>query len=445
MVDYSSIVLYYFIVFYRIDIRWSIQMLMLDTVQLHIPFDERYCYLREGSNTVWCLSLDLSQLDSALNIWAKNVVVKDGVTINIDYFHVYDSIPTSYTGIGYKIMDTSNRCMPHIILNCSIAKILQGHNVFGNTDMITGVFEMLGIFSDFHPKLLQYLDLPNAYLSKFDVTLPMQTPSRKTAERLRDYLRNVSWGRFKNLSVSNKKLEFNTLYFGSTESKVGGFKVYCKGVEVQNVLADLHAKVKKGDIKAHNDLKPYTDDVINFAERSLRLECTVKKRMLTDNNLPVNLWQFLIYQLDNPNIYHTLFKLKTDTFLQALEGMRMPYDDDTKVYDMLLKRLSEPTKSGAISTTKAKNAWNFYILLKTQGFYEVQKTSNIRTFQRNVKSLCDAGFNRGYLQNLIGSQKETSVIRLLNVDLNARLPKSYIAPSTQYYDTFTPYLYQQVA
>ena len=209
--------------------------LMLDTVQFHIPFYERYCSLRDGSRTVWELKLDVSQLDPSLNIWAKNVIVKDGHTINIDYFHVYDSIPTSHTGIGYKVMDTANRAMPHIILNCSLAKILQGHNVYGNTDMITGVFEMLGIFCDFHPKLLKYLDLANAYISKFDVTLPMQTPSLKTAERIREYFRNVSWGRFKNLSLTNERLEYNTLYFGSPNSKVGGFKVYCKGIEVKVV------------------------------------------------------------------------------------------------------------------------------------------------------------------------------------------------------------------
>lgn len=416
-------------------------MLMLDTVQVHIPFLEEFCCQKDGSKTVWELKLDLSQLDSTLNIWAKNVVVKNGHTVNIDYFHVYDSIPTSHTGIGYKVMDTANRSMPHIILNCSIAKILQGHNVYGNTDMITGVFEMLGIFCDFHPKLLKYLDFKNAYISKFDVTLPMQTPSLRTAEKVREYLRNVSWGRFKNLSITNERLEYNTLYFGSVNSKVGGFKVYCKGVEVNNHVKELTAKAQKGDIKAYRSLQVYTDDVIDFANRSIRLEATVKKRMLTENNLPTNLWAFLVYQLQNKSVYEQLFKQKTDTFMQALDGMRMPYDDDTKVYDLLLKRLSEPTKAGNISTTKARNAWNFYILLKTQGFYEVKKTSSERTFQRNVKNLCDAGFNRAMLQNLSGGKnKETSIIRLLNVDLNARLPHSYTPPTTQFYDKFNDYL-----
>ena len=115
-------------------------------------------------------------------------------------------------------------------------------------------------------------------------------------------MRNVSWGRFSNLAVSNKRIEFNTLYFGSVNSKVGGFKVYCKGVEVQQIVDNLTTKAKKGDLKAHRDLSAYTQDVLTFADRSVRLECTVKKRMITDNNLPTNLWQFLIYQLERTRL-----------------------------------------------------------------------------------------------------------------------------------------------
>lgn len=420
-------------------------MLMIDTVQVHIPFLRRYCRLRSDSKSVWILDAHLAQLDPALNIWAKNVVVKRGHTVNIDYFHAYDSIPTSYSGIGYKLMDSANNAMPHVILNCSIAKILQGHNVYGNTDMMTGVFEMLGVFLDAHPKLATYLDLQNAYLAKFDVTNPMQTPSRMTAERIRDYLRNVAWGRFQNLSVANKKLEYNTLYFGSENSRVGGFKLYCKGIEVDNALSELTAKAQKGDLKAHRNLAVYTKDVLKFADSSVRLECTVKKRMLTDNNLPTNLWQFLIYQLDNPSLYQTLFKQKTDVFMQALQGMRMPYNDDSKVYELLMKRLADFTDTGNITTTKAKNAYNFYKLLKSDGFYEVKKRTPKSTFCRNIKLLCDAGFNRAFLQNLSGNTKETAVIRLLNVDLEARLPSSYVAPTTQYHQSFNQYLLNAVA
>lgn len=418
--------------------------LMVDTVQVHVPFFSSFCQLKHGSKTTWELAVSVAEIDSNLNICARNVVKRDGQLINIDYYHAYDSIPTSHTGIGYKVMSVSHNSMPHVVLNASIAKILQGHNVYGNTDMMTGVFEILGVFCEFHPSLLTYLDFQNAYIAKFDVTLPCQTPSRFTAEKIREYFRNVDWGRLRNQSANNKRLEYNTLYFGSVNSKVGGFKIYCKGVELDGVLSELTTQAKKGNIKAAKDLQVYTSDVKKFADSSLRIECIVKKRMLLENNLPINLWKFLIHQLNHQHVYHELFRQKTTDFLQSLQGMRMPYDDDAKVYELLIKRLSEPTKSGKISTTKAKNAYNFYKLLKSDGFYEVKKRTAKSTFNRNIKFLCDAGFNRGYLQNLNQSD-DTQVIRLLNIDFNARLPASYVPPSTQYYDRFNHFLINAAA
>ena len=413
--------------------------LMLDTVQIHIPFFECYCYQDQDSKSRWHLRLDLPSIDHNLIIHAKNVVKKDGQIVNIDYFHRYDSIPTSYTGIGYKLMDCAYNCLPHVILNASIAKIQQGHNVYGNTDMFSGVCEMLGIFANFHPDLFKYLDLPKAYISVFDVTLPALTPSRYTAEKIRDYFRNVDWGRLRNQSVNNKRQEFNTVYFGSEDSKVGGFKAYCKGVELDSYLQGLEREAKRGDIKALKDLQAYTDDVKNFADGSLRIEASIKTRFIREQGLSNNLWQFLAYQIEHPDIYQTLFKLKTDDFMQSLEGMRMPYDDDGKVYEILLKRLTEPTKSGGISTTKAKNAFNFFKLLKSDGYYEVKNRTSKPTFNRNIKTLCDVGFNRAYLQNLSKSD-DTPIIRLLNLDLNAPLPASYVPSVSQYVDDFTKYL-----
>ncbi len=413
--------------------------LMVDTVQIHIPFLENFCYQDEDVKSRWYLSLDLPSVDSNLNIHAKNVTKQGDEITNIDYYHPYDSIPTSHTGIGYKIMDCSYNCMPHVVLNASIAKIQQGHNVYGNTDMYSGVCEMLGIFKWFHPNLFEYLDLSNAYISSFDVTLPACTPSRYTAEKIRDYFRNVDWGRLRNQSVNNKRLEQNTVYFGSSDTKVGGFKVYCKGVELDRHLSDLEREAKRGNFKALKDLQVYTDDVKNYADSSLRIEVSIKTRFIRDQGLSNNLWQFLAYQFKNPDIYKALFELKTKDFMQSLKGMRMPYDDDGKVYELLLKRLTEPTKAGNISTTKAKNAFLFYLALKQNGFYEVKKITSKSTFCRNVKILCDAGFNRAHLQNLKANE-DTPVIRLLNLDLNAPLPASYVAPVSQYYQDFTQYL-----
>lgn len=413
--------------------------LMLDTVQILIPFDERYCRPVQDSKVKFELSICVTELDRNLYTWAKNIIKQDGQMLNIDYFHPQESIPTSYTGIGFKVFSTANNCLPYVILNCSIAKILQGHNVYGNLDMLTGVCEMLGIFKSKYPSLSSKLDFQKAWLSKFDVTLPAQTTSRECAIKLREYFRNVDWGRLRNQSIANKRLELNTLYFGSDESRVGGFKIYCKGIELDNYLTELTKKAKHGDYKAISDLKPYTADVVNFADKSIRIEASIKKRMLNDNNLPTNLWSFIIYQMQNKDIYQRLFKLKTDDFMQSLQGMRMPYDDDTKVFELLCKRLGNYDKDGKPIYTKAKNAYRFYLQLKQLGYYEVKRLTHKSTFSRGVNALCESGFNKAHLQNLSTAQ-ETPVLRLLNLDLNAPLPNSYKNPVSNYYGEFEQYL-----
>lgn len=416
-------------------------MLMLDTVQVLIPFCERYVQPVAYSKTKWELTVCVSELDRNLITWGKNVIKKNGQTINIDYFHPYDSIPTSYSGIGFKVFDLANNCYPYVILNCSIAKILQGHNVYGNLDMFTGICEMLGIFKENYPDLCNKLDWQKAWLSKFDVTLPALTTSRQSAIKIREYLRNVDWGRFRNHNFkANGRIELNTLYFGSDESKVGGFKIYCKGVELDRHLHDLQKQAKKGDIKALHNLKPYTDDVIAYADKSIRIEATVKKRMLEENNLPTNLWQFLLLQIQDKDLYKRLFKLKAGEFMQSLDGMRMPYDDDTKVFELLCKRLGNYDKNGNPLYTKAKNAYNFYRSLKRDGYQEIKFITPKSTFNRNIKLLTDAGFNKAYLQNLSPQNKETPVLRLLNLDMDAPLPQSYTNPVSNYYGEFEQYL-----
>lgn len=418
--------------------------LMLDTVQALIPFFEKDCQPVQDSKTKWALVSCVSELDRNLITWGKNVIKKDGQTISIDYFHPYESIPTSYTGIGFKVFDVANRCMPYVILNCSIAKILQGHNVYGNLDMFTGVCEMFGIFAENYPSLANKLDWQNAWISKFDVTLPALAPSRQTAIKIREYFRNVDWGRLRNHNFKpNGKIEMNTLYFGATESRVGGFKIYCKGVELDRHLHELQKNAQKGDFKALTSLQPYTQDVKDYADKSIRIEATMAKRMLQDNNLPINVWEFLLLQMQDKEIYSRLFQLKTNEFMQALDGMRMPYDDDTKVFELLCKRVGNYDRNGKPLYTKAKNLYRFFLQIKQLGYYEVKNLTHRATFNRNVKQLIDAGFNKAYLQNL-GKEKETPVLRLLNLDLNAQNPSSYTPPVSNYYGKFEQYLMNAV-
>lgn len=411
---------------------------MTDTLELHIYVQE--IFAKKVSKTGYEMIGDVT--DFGLNGSSRHVRKKDdGRTVIYEIYHAHESLPTSHSGIGFKFYHKTQNCLPYVMLNCSVAKILQGHNVFGSLDLRAGAFEMLGVLSEHYPEFVKYLDFNNIEISRFDLTLPMQTQSRLTAEKVRDYIRNVDWGRYRNLEIANKKENYNTVYFGSDKSRVGGFKLYCKGVEVEKVVNKLKIFAKKGMVADFAKLQAYTDDVLEFADKSVRLEAMIKKRMLIEHNIPTNLWQFMIYEHKNPYLYANLFTYKTCDLFTALQDMTMPYADDVKVYDMLIEKLRTTTPTGKISDTKAKNAFMFYLSIKQHGFYEIKRISNKRTFDHNIKSLVDSGFSRSYLQNLT-KQDETKVLRLLNLDCQPALPSSYKEPTPtyEYYERFAPYL-----
>uniref|UniRef100_A0AAU8B2Z4 Replication-associated protein G2P n=1 Tax=Dulem virus 60 TaxID=3145771 RepID=A0AAU8B2Z4_9VIRU len=414
---------------------------MIDTLEIHIPVFPAYC--RSTAKDCWEIVGDVTDYGLTGN---SRYVKKsdDGDNIAYDLYHAYESIPTSHTGIAFKFMHRAYKTMPFVLLNCSIAKILQGHNVYGNLDMISGACEMLGVFKEKFSEFSAYLDFSRAEVVRFDVTLPALTSSLNMAERIRDFLRNVDYGRYRSLSVRNIKEHYNTLYFGSEQSKTGGFKIYCKGIEFNKEMKELEHKALKNCIVSHALLnKVFTPDVREYAQRSIRIEATIKKRAIKEHGLSVNLWDFLVYQYRNPNIYQKLFNLKTGDFIEALKGMYMSFDDDVKLYELLLARLTTITPTGKKSTTKAQNAYNFYKRIKDDGFYEVKRTTEERTFRRNVKSLIDAGLSRAYLQSLAHSE-EKPIIRLLNLDMKAENPPSYVHPVSSYFNEFSGYL-QRVA
>lgn len=423
----------------HILIGFYLMALMIDTVEVHISLDAIYCK-KIGKNLYQIIGevTDYGELQGS----SRCVKKTDNGNVPYEVYHANESLPTSHTGIGFKFMHRTANCLPHVILNCSIAKIMQGHNVYGSSDITAGVLEMLGVFKDTYPEFAQYLNFSTAQISRFDVTLPIQTQSITTAEKIRDYFRNVDWGRYRNLSVCNVKEHYNTLYFGSEKSKVGGFKLYCKGIEVGKVVKELECKAKQGCLSSTHKLNNvYNKELIDYANKSVRVEATCRKRMIKEFDLPTNLWQFIIYQLNNPDIYKKMFDHKTKPFFDSLKGMTMAHTDDIKVYDLLLSKLTTVTPTGKISTTRAKHAYNFYKRLKDDGFYEVKRTSELRTFQRNVKSLVDAGFKRSDIQNLTKNDK-TPILQLLKMDFDAPLPKSCTPPVSRYFDDFAKYLNQ---
>ena len=444
---------------------------MIDTVILHVPTFETYT-VQNGDRFQIIGDVNDFGLDACARHIRKN---EKGEKVFTDIYHAYESLPTSHAGIGHKFYHSTNKTLPYLEINCSVAKLMQGHNVYGVDDLVFGAIEMLGAIAKTYPKLAQYLDFSNTKVVRFDVTYSALCESRLQAENVRDYLRNVDFGRLRNQSVKNTKDHYNTVYFGSPQSKIGGFKLYCKGVEIENERKELQAQANKNCLASIQKLeKIFTQQLQDYADKLVRIEATFKTRHIKELGIPQNLWQLINYQLDNPNFYKELWLNKTQAMFNALKGQIMNYADDAQLMELLkrklvtyiypkdlLKRsligLHKPS-FGALSSlnyiflgkpsyTRAKNAYNLYKRIQQDGYYHVKKLHNLRTFQRNVKALADAGISIGFLQNLKTQGQILPVLEILTIDFANQFPEGYLLPTItpEFVDQFKPYILKAAA
>lgn len=413
--------------------------IVIDTVKLHIPIFPTYVKSYEHKNgVVYETTLSINEL----GLTGSSRCVKDGVAFEI--YHAYDSLPTSHSGIGYKFYHCSNNELPHLALNCSIAKILQGHNVYGHDNLLNCI-QMLGAIKETFPTLWQYLDVQNTKVVYIDITYSAVMQNLKQAEQVRDYLRNVDFKGLRNQSVIGEKDHYNTVYFGSENSRIGRFKVYCKGIELEKERNVLERLAKQNDLSSQRKLQTiFTTELQDYADKLVRIEATIKTRQMQAFGIPQNLWQLYDYHIKNPTFFTELWQMKTKAMFTALQGKTMNYADDSEIWQVLESQLTTYTKTGRESKTKARNAYNFYKRIQQSGFYQVKQDYKgaERTFQMNVKSLLDCGISKAFLQNLHATKDNTiNILEVLTVDFNNQIPTDVVIPTPngEYLEVFKPY------
>lgn len=417
---------------------------MIDTVKLHIPVFATYTVSQpHDKGTTYTI---VGDVDDYGLVGSSRQIKKDinGVRYATEIYHAQESLPTSHSGIGHKFYHSANNCLPYLELNCSIAKIMQGHNVYGVDELILGSIQMLGAVKDAYPEFWQYLDIQNTKIVYIDITYSAQMQNLKQAEQVREYIRNVDFKGLRNQSVIGNKDHYNTIYFGSDNSKVGRFKLYCKGVETRNDRKELLKLARKNDLGAKRKLENiFTQELQDYADRLVRIEATVKTRLMQDLGIPQNLWLFYEYQQKNPNIYQELWRMKTKAMFNALQGEIMEYVDDSKIWQLLHERLTYVTNKGNVSEGRAKSAFNLYKRIQQDGYYKVKSEFNVRTFNRNVKYLVDCGISKAFLQNMHKQENnKIRVLEVLTVDFDNQVPANFVAPvpTDNYVDYFVPYL-----
>lgn len=378
---------------------------------------------------------------------ATRFIKRDPVTKLVTHgelYHPYESLPSSYSSMAIKFYDTCRLCPPYMELKASPAKLLQGHNVYGGESIYNGAAEMFAILEEVYPWFFsECLDIEKADVRQIDTTFHARLPSQNLVIPALRFLSSISNGQRKN---DTQKRDFiNTVYWGGATSRLVRSKVYAKHNEVKHTIDKLQKKVDRGCFASVDALKIYTPELIKYSQGLLRFEHSVMARKLERTGLPTNLWRLIEYQNSNPDLLQQLWLDGFKPILKALEGEVMEHADDKEVHSLCLKKLLTITPSGKESYTKANNAFNFYQLLKVNGWVDVKSRYSPSQFNRNVASLVSIGIPKALLQNLGKERgKVILMVDLLKIDFFSQAPEGYTPPNTKHYADYDHYFSKSV-
>ena len=274
---------------------------MYDKLELHIPFKYNHCLVDHRGYG----ELDMMKL----GFMGLNVIAMD-----VEYYinpnkphklrklrHVWEKLPSSFTDIAMKIRNgnaEANILWPSLIVQASPAKVAQGHNIFGFTDLRLCAEHILAPIFDGQPELAEMLDFGNTQVKQLDATYSIRLNSRQQIEQTLEAIKKTS-GRYIRPSRGNYD---TTAYFGckgknDERGKYRSGLVYAKDDEVLKQLSDVRAEYKRSP---RPQLKRIIDtlsdfSLMQFASNRLRFEARIKGKALERSGMPTNLWQLISY------------------------------------------------------------------------------------------------------------------------------------------------------
>ena len=421
---------------------------MLDTLIIHIPIRKEFVRTTGNLNSVIG---DASYYGLPTQSYFKRDL-KTGEVTHGELKHPYESLPSSYSGMAIKFFsDNVANTIPYVSMNASV-KILQGHNVYGGESVKNLATEMLHLLQSNYPDFFAALDVAQASISRLDSTYSVRLDHERHIQPCLRFLSNVSQGQRK--SDKDRRDFYNTVYWGGKTSREGGAKAYGKHCEVMNEVTKLKRDMMRGCSQAKNKLSVFTPELLDWSARLLRFESSTKKRKLEKLGLPTNLWQFIEYQQTNKDVLTVLWRMWFNPILKAIEGnVDMENFDDANILQLCRKMLwnqlikkslsqhnvyiryqhfsfdknTQFTLIGRISYTKANNAFNFYQLLKANGWNDVKSRYSDNAFNTAVRSLTDVlDIPKSQLQNCHAQLAESvPMVDLIKFDFSNQYPADY--------------------
>lgn len=140
--------------------------LMIDFIEMRLFVKDEFIISdRDGKH--FLLSLNLLSL--GVSIGSRDVYLDEHSNVqSSSLYHPYSELKTSFTNLAFKLFHEGS-IKPHVLIKCSPAKIMQGHNIFGSDNLEIGIFEMLGYLAEVNPQLYEILDIQSAQILNLDV------------------------------------------------------------------------------------------------------------------------------------------------------------------------------------------------------------------------------------------------------------------------------------
>ena len=320
-------------------------------------------------------------------------------------------------------------------MKASPAKLLQGHNVFGSTNIETCAFAMLQPLIYSLPQLYEMLDIENVMVDWIDTTYSAHIVSETVQKQVIAFMQNVRAGQ-------TRKTQYNREYETTAEWNSGSehrtLKVYLKGAEVQKRLSELQAELRKAPNKQNiiNQINVLSNpELIEFSKKCVRFEARLKQRYLDKKQIPRNLFELIKYQRnyekDGKNLIKDLWQDAFRDIISAIGEANMNVYNRDNIQKLLKKHYYSVTPKGNISYAKADRLFSFYKNLLNYGYVETQTEMDRKTFWRHEKDLLAVGLTKAQLQNLKAHEHHNIIplMKLVEIDFSCQRPDWYVEPT----------------
>lgn len=426
--SYQSIVMEYFV---------------LDKVELRIFFKDSAVQFSSDGDSAIIPSLKDYIVKDGLTTRSQNTYDEDLGVISSYETHAYESLPSSYSGVAFNIRPRgcgSTIPFPHVMVKCSPAKILQGHNVYGHENLRLSVLEMISILVTSYPYISGDLDLSTAEISQIDVTYSSKASSPIHAEKILEAFSKISTGQIKSRSSYEGTVYFNRASKGDRSGTHVERVVYLKDKEVRKEIKEIEkiTSSKKFLGFSDNDKKTYVrrlsalNSVYEYSKNLVRFEGRIKARKFRDIGINTNVWSMIKLSETDKTFFKKLWHLAFDKLFETFEGMTLEAYDHQSILQSFETLVTVDSK-GRVDRKKSDAARGFYFELSSLGyelmFQRVREgTYPRRTWYNRINYLKEAGLSKAFITNISGTPNVIPLIREITVDFGSQVPHDYVEP-----------------